>query len=355
MSTLAAFAVLIAAAALLLVGLVRHWAKTPHGRLKPVFALLFRLTSIARPALAERSLGGARMDTPEEIAKARAGLLRNTAPLGKPVAFVGDIEDRKLPGAPGGELPVRIYRPPAAGSDALPLLVYCHGGGFITGSPEYTEGVTRTLALRIPAVVVSVDYRLAPEHPFPAAADDCEFALNWCFENAEGLGARSGPLTVAGDSAGGNLAAVAAQRDLAARQGRIGFQALIYPCLDATRTDRESHRAFGRGYGLTTLDVVDFWGHYAPDGVDRSEPALSPLYAKSLTGLPPALVVTAGFDVLRDEGIEYVEALRAAGVPVAHLHEPAMPHGFITMTRLCAEAGATLESIAAEVRSLPRE
>ncbi len=351
MSTIAALLVLLAAAAALLVGLARHWANTPHGRIKPIFALLFRLTSILRPALAERSLGAATMDTPEQIAKVRSDLLRNTAPLARPVAFAGRIEDRRLPGAPGGELPVRVYTPAAMGRGGLPLLVYFHGGGFIAGSPDYTDGVTRTLALRIPAVVVSVDYRLAPEHPFPAAPDDCEFAVSWCFENAAALGARSAALAVAGDSAGGNLAAVVAQRDLAARRGRIGLQVLIYPCLDATRTDRESHRAFGRSYGLTTLDVVDLWGHYTPPGVDRGDSGLSPLYTKSLAGLSPALVVTAGFDVLRDEGREYADALRAAGVAVRHVHEPAMPHGFITMTRLCSEAQATLESIAAEVRS----
>lgn len=352
MSTIAALLVLAAAAAALLVGLAHHWADTPYGRIKPVFALLFRLTSILRPALAERSLCAATMDTPEQIAGVRAGLLRNTASLAKPVVFAGGIEDQRLPGAPGGELPVRIYTPAGVGRDGLPLLVYFHGGGFIAGSPDYTEGVTRTLAMCIPAVVVSVDYRLAPEHPFPAAPDDCEFAVNWCFENAAGLGAHSGALAVAGDSAGGNLAAVVAQRDLAARRGRIGLQVLIYPCLDASRTDRESHRAFGRGHGLTTLDVLDFWGHYAPPGMDRSDPGLSPIHAKSLAGLPPAVVVTAGFDVLRDEGIEYAEDLGAAGVAVRNLHEPAMPHGFITMTRLCSEARATLDSIAAEVRSM---
>ena len=351
MSTITAFLVLVAAAAILLVGLARHWANTPHGRFKPAFALLFRLSSLLRPALAERSLGAAKMDTPERIARARAGLLRNTAPLGRPVPFDGRVEDRKLPGAPGGDLSVRVYTPMAAGRSQLPLLVYLHGGGFITGSPDYTDGVTRTLALGIPAVVVSVDYRLAPEHPFPAAPDDCEFAVNWCFEHAAELGARPEALTLAGDSAGGNLAAVVAQRDLAAGRRRIGLQVLIYPCLDAARTDRESYRAFGRGYGLTTLDVLDFWGHYAPPDMDRKDSGLSPLYAPSLAGLPPAVVVTAGFDVLRDEGVEYAQALTAAGVAVRAIHEPALPHGYITMNRICSEARATLDSIATEVRA----
>jgi acetyl esterase len=342
---------LVAGIAAVLVGLSLHWANTPHGRLKPIFALAFRLGRIVNPASGESAIGAAAMDTPEQIAHVRAEFARNTEFLTKPVRFRGSIEDRKLPGAPGGELPVRIYRPEAAKGD-VPLVVYFHGGGFVVGSPDYTDGAARILALSTPAVVVSVDYRLAPEHALPAAPDDCEFAVAWCFENAESLGARRGPVAVAGDSAGGNLSAVVAQRDHAAGHGRVGLQVLIYPCTDATRTDRESYVAFRSGYGLSTRDVVDCMGHYAPAGIDRATPDLSPLLAKSLSGLAPAFVVTAGFDVLRDEGRAYADALRAAGVEVRTLHQPAMPHGFITMTRLCSEAQTTLESIATAVRSL---
>jgi len=292
------------------------------------------------------------MDTPEQIASARSDFAKNTASLSKPVEFAGTIEERALPGAPGGELPVRVYKPDAPGP--LPLIVYFHGGGFVVGNPDYTDAATRILALRTPAVVVSVDYRLAPEHPLPAAPDDCEFAVNWCFENAEALGARPGPLAVAGDSAGGNLSAVVAQRDLASGRRRVGLQVLIYPCVDATRMDRESQVAFAKGYGLSAKDIEDCMRRYAPAGTDRAAPDLSPLHAKSLAGLAPAFVVTAGFDVLRDEGTEYAAALGSAGVEVRHVNEPAMPHGFITMTRLCSEAQTTLESIASEVHSMRR-
>ena len=345
--------VLIAGVAALLFGLARYWANTPHGRIKPIFALAFRLGPFINPASAEGVLGAAAMGTPEQIAKARSNFLKNTAPLAKPVAFKGGIEDRRLPGAPGGGLPVRVYAPVREdGGDPLPLLVYFHGGGFVVGSPDYTEVATRILAMSTPAVVVSVDYRMAPEHPHPAAVDDCEFAVNWCFENADSLGARLGPVAVAGDSAGGNLGAVVAQRDFSAGRRRIGLQVLIYPWVDATRTDHASQIAFGRGYGLTTKDLEDCLRHYVPVGTDRANPDLSPLRAKSLTGLPPAYVITAGFDVLRDEGIEYSVALKAAGVEVRHVNEPAMPHGFITMPRLCSEAQASLETIASEIRAM---
>lgn len=353
MTVLAWIVAALAALALGIVGLANHWANTPHGRIKPVFAFAFRLVRLTDPEGARRAIGAAHMDTPEQIAAVREKFRKNTAPLTKPVAFDGEIESRTLPGAPGGELPVRIYRPSAATAGRpLPLLVYFHGGGFVVGSPDYTDAATRILAMETPAVVVSVDYRLAPESVFPAAVDDCEFAVRWCQENAESLGARRGPLAVAGDSAGGNLAAVVAQRDASTGAHRIGLQVLIYPCVDVTRTDRASHVAFGEGYGLSLLDVEDCMDHYVPAGTDRATPDLSPLHAKSLAGLPRALVITAGFDVLRDEGTEYTNAMRAAGVEVRHLKEPAMPHGFITMTRLCSEARAALVEIAGAVRAM---
>jgi acetyl esterase len=182
--------------------------------------------------------------------------------------------------------------------------------------------------------------------------DDCEFAVDWCYDNAESLGARPGPVAVAGDSAGGNLSAVVCQRDVAKGANRIGFQALIYPTVDATRRDRPSQLAFGEGYGLSTRDLDDCFRYYVPPGADLANPDISPLHAKSLAGLPPAYVITAGFDVLRDEGIEYAEAMHAAGVEVEHVSAPAMPHGFITMTRLCREAEEHLTGIATRLRSM---
>ena len=142
------------------------------------------------------------------------------------------------------------------------------------------------------------------------------------------------------------------QRDAAAGRGRIGLQVLIYPCVDAARSDRASQINFGKGYGLSSKDMEDCMRHYVPVGMDRAHPEVSPLYAKSLAGLPRAFVITAGFDLLRDEGTEYAEALRAAGVEVKHINESAMPHGFITMNRFCPEAVETLDAIASEIRAM---
>jgi acetyl esterase/lipase len=331
-------------------GLANYWANTPHGRIKPIFAVAFKLAPLMNPNSQGRALGAANMDTPERIEKVRADFRKGTAVLSKPTPFDGAIEDRKLAGSPGGELPVRIYTP--TGEGAFPILLYFHGGGFVVGDLDYTDSVTRILAGNTPAIVVSVGYRMAPEHRLPAAVDDCEFAVNWCYENAAALGARSGQVAIAGDSAGGNLCAVVARRDVDAGLNRIGFQALIYPTTDVSRSDRPSQIAFGEGYGLSLLDIDDCMRHYVPPGTDMAHPDLSPLRAKSLAGLPRALVLTAGFDLLRDEGIEYAQALRAAGVDVIHVSEPHLPHGFITMTRICSEAEKNLSRIATEIRAM---
>ncbi len=340
---------ILVAGAALLVGLARHWSNTPHGRLEPLFALAFGLTRLFGGRRAEGAIDAGSMLDPESARAVRQDFLRTTAPLSRPVAFGGEIRDRELDG-PGGPLPIRIYRPPGAGP--FPLMVYLHGGGFVVGSPDYTDAVTRGVALQAPAVVVSVDYRMAPEHPFPAAVEDSCFAVEWCFANAAALGARQGRIAVGGDSAGGNLAAVAAQRDLRSGHGHVGLQVLVYPTVDLERRDRQSQIAFASGYGLSMRDVNACFARYIPEGRDPADPALSPLYAASLAGLPRTLCFTAGFDVLRDEGIEYVRRLEKAGVPVRHVHQPTLPHGYLTMTRVCAQAREDIATIAAEVGAL---
>lgn len=338
-------------ATLILVVLAHFWASTPHGRIKPIFALVFRLVPLVKRDAADGVIGATAMKSREELATIRAEFSRLAAAASKPVAFTGKIEERLLPGAQGSSLPVRIYQPDAMGP--LPLVVYFHGGGFVVGDLDFTDGVCRLLALRCPAVVVSVDYRLAPEHPYPAAVEDCTFAVQWCYQHAASLGARRGALAVAGDSAGGNLSAVVARRDARSGRNQVGFQALIYPCVDATRIDRASHLAFGRGYGLSIADIKECLRSYVAAGTDLSHPDLSPLHADDLSGLAPAHVITAGFDILRDEGAAYAEALQKAGVTVTHENDSAMPHGFITMTRLCREAESHIVEIAARIRAMP--
>jgi acetyl esterase len=252
-----------------------------------------------------------------------------------PVEDVAAVEDRAVPG-PGGDIPVRIYRP--SREAPLPAVAFFHGGGWVLGSIETHDGTCRALANRSGAVVVSVDYRLAPESRFPAAVDDCMAATRWVYDNAAGLGVDGSRLAVAGDSAGGNLAAVVAQL---ARDGGgppLRFQLLIYPATDA-RMQTASITENGEGYFLTRADMTWFYGHY---GAPPEDPRVSPLLRDDLTGLPPAMVITAQYDPLLDEGDAYAARLRDAGVAVTHLPCPGMIHGFFGMPAQIDAAGTVV-------------
>ena len=234
-----------------------------------------------------------------------------------------------------GGVPVRLYGPEAA--DRLPVVVYFHGGGWVIGSLDTHDGLCRALANRAGCRVAAVDYRLAPEHRFPAAVDDSWAVTRWAFEQTT-------PVAVAGDSAGGNLAAVMALR---ARDAgfRLAAQVLVYPVLDHD-LDRPSYRAKADGYGLTRAGMRWFWDHYlGPDG-DGAHPHASPIRADDFSGLPPAIVITAEYDPLRDEGEAYAEALDAAGVPVVVQRYDGMIHGFVSMPMLFPEANDAVVRIA---------
>ena len=248
------------------------------------------------------------------------------------------VEDRQIPG-PGGEIPVRIYGPATSGA-ARPALVYLHGGGFTIGNLEVTDAFCRRVALGARCVVISVDYRLAPEHPFPAALDDALAAYAWVVENAESLGVDPARVAVGGDSAGANLAAVLsiARRDADLPGPR--HQMLYYPAT-APRSETESHRLFGDGYFLEAATLDFFRTSYVGlDPVD--DPLASPLLTPDLKGLPDAQVITAGFDPLRDEGRAYAARLAEAGVPTLDVLEGRLIHGFVAMdfSRLAREANA---------------
>jgi len=239
---------------------------------------------------------------------------------------IGKSEDRTIPG-PAGDIPVRIYTPVAAGGGSLPLLMFFHGGGWVIGDLDTHDSLCRTLANESGCKVVAVDYRLAPENPYPAAVDDCYAALVWAEGNAHDLGVDPNRIAVTGDSAGGNLAAAMCLKAKAEGGPKIGFQLLIYPVTDAGM-QTGSYKSFPEGYFLEADSMAWFFDSYAPSGVDRSEPYLSPLQAKDLSGLPKAMVITAGFDVLRDEGKAYAEALKKAGVEVDYVNYDGMIHGF---------------------------
>ncbi|HXT94619.1 MAG TPA: alpha/beta hydrolase [Trebonia sp.] len=279
--------------------------------------------------------------TPDE---ARAGVEANNAmiPAGPDLESVRDIV---IPSQAGG-LPARLYSP---SSSAPGLVLYYHGGGWVVGSLNGWDSSVRTLAVASGCDVVSVDYRLAPEHAFPAAADDAYDALVWA-ASAAGL-ADGRPVVVAGDSAGGNLAAVAALRARDFGGPPIALQVLVYPVTDCD-LDRRSYREYdGDEYIVNRRDMAWFWDSYAPDPGTRVNPYASPLRAPSLADLPPAYVVTAEHDPLRDEGFAYADRLRAARVPVEHRHYGSEIHGFFSFTGVLDDADKSVSEAGSAIRA----
>jgi acetyl esterase len=266
---------------------------------------------------------------PEE---ARATYLAMASVLEVPDVPIGKTEDISIPG-PAGDIAARVYRPVAGGGAALPCLVFFHGGGFVIGDLDTHDVLCRTLANEAGICVVAVDYRLAPEHRYPAAADDCYAATKWVEQNAGALNIDPNAIAVAGDSAGGNLAAVVSLMARDKKGPEISFQLLIYPVTDMTGADKwGSRNEFAEGYFLEKETMAWFEGSYFGDNdAGRSEAAGSPLMAQDLSNLPAAYVVTAGFDPLRDEGKAYADALAAAGNKVEYINYPGMIHGFFNM------------------------
>ena len=265
-------------------------------------------------------------------AEGRRVFEEGAAALFGPVEEVREVADREVAG-----VPTRIYDP--APGERLPVLVYFHGGGWVIGSVDTHDGVGRALANRARCRVVSVGYRLAPEHPFPAAVDDCWAVTRWAFDQAP-------QVAVAGDSAGGCLAAVMALR---ARDAGLPltFQLLVYPVLDHD-FETASYRANGEGFGLTRVGMRWYWDQYLAEG-DRSVPDASPLRAPNVSGVAPALVVVCGYDVLRDEGVAYFERLRQAGVPAKLSEYEGMPHGFIRQPAVIDRANDLLDEAGREI------
>lgn len=258
-------------------------------------------------------------------AEAREVYRRQTSVSGGTPVPVGGVRDLNIRGAKG-PLAARHYAPEEPG-EAHPLIVFFHGGGFVVGDLDTHDAPCRLLCRHAGAHVLAVDYRLAPEHPFPAAVDDGRAALGWAQENAADLGADPNRVAVAGDSAGGNIAAVVAWR--AAREGGPApvLQVLIYPSTNMVKPTR-SHELFGGGF-LLTRELLEWFAAQYTAGADPSDPRLSVLLAEDLGEVAPALVITAGFDPLRDEGEAYAERLRAAGVPVVLRRFPGLIHSFL--------------------------
>ena len=282
--------------------------------------------------------------TPE---RARANLVREIQVVeSRPPGGVA-IADRAYPSAAGPRT-VRVYTPSGLPKGS-PAIAYFHGGGWVVCDLDTHDVLCRRLALEVGARVFSFDYRLAPEHRFPAAVDDATAGARWLLAHAEALGVDAARVAVMGDSAGGNLAAVVSRR-LQHDAAKPALAVLLYPAVDATFACA-SHRSMGQRYFLTRPMIDWYFGHYTGGAVDPKNPDLSPLHATDLGGCPRSIVYVAGFDPLRDEGVAYAEALRAAGVRV-DLHElSSMPHGYALMTGVIDAAREAVLTMCADVRS----
>jgi acetyl esterase len=282
------------------------------------------------------------------VEEARAFAREEAAAARGRVAPVAGVRDIEVPGA-GGSLPARHYVPSRVDGGA-PLLVYFHGGGGVIGDIDTHDAPCRTLCHHAGVHVLSVAYRLAPEAPFPRGADDGHAAFGWAVDHAGSLGADGRRVAVGGDSAGGNIAAVVAQAAARGELAAPALQLLIYPVMDLSRK-RRSYELFGRGFFLTSATMDWYAGHLlGPDG-DPTDPRCSPLLAEDLSGLAPAIVVSTGFDPLRDEGEEYAHAMLAAGVPVVLRRFESLVHGFVNAGGVSRASRAALIEVAGMLRA----
>ena len=301
-------------------------------------ALLQQMADAGMPPLNEMSPADARVAAEGFIA------------LGGPGDDVAEVTNRTIPG-PHGEIPIRIYRPnvEGGGAEPLPCLLYFHGGGWVLGTVDSTDAICRATANRAGCVVVSVEYRLSPEHKFPVPLDDCYAATTWIASNGTEIGVDGARLAVGGDSAGGNLAAAVSIRARDEAGPSLRMQLLVYPVTNHDFTT-PSYTENADGYLLTQDMMRWFWDHYLAGPKDGKNPLASPLLAKDLSGLPPALVITAEFDPLRDEGEAYAAALTAAGVSVTKQRYPGMIHAFWQMLAVFEAASTAADQAATELR-----
>jgi acetyl esterase len=301
-----------------------------------VRALLDEAAALGLPPLSQLSV-----EENRENRRRRAALAGAPEPVAR-------VEERVVPG-PGGDLPVRIYTPTGAGP--FPILVFFHGGGWVVADLDTHDALCRTLANGGGCVVVSVAYRLAPEHRYPAAAEDAYAATAWVAAHAATIEGDAARLAVGGDSAGGNLAAVACLMARDRGGPALAFQLLIYPVTDHYEPGTPSYRENAEGYMLSRDDMIWFWDRYLARAEEAAHPYAAPLRAPDLRGLPPALVLTAEFDPLRDEGEAYAARLRQAGVPAELRRQAGLIHGYATMAGVLDAARRANAETAAALRT----
>jgi acetyl esterase len=268
--------------------------------------------------------------------------------LGGPPKAVANVKDVNIPG-PAGQIPIRIYTP--QGSEPFPILVYFHGGGFVICNLDTHDALCRSLANGASCIVVSVDYRLAPEHKFPAAVEDAYAATRWVADNANSISGDATRIAVSGDSAGGNLAAVVSLMAREKGGPSLIYQLLVYPVTDLSSVDTDSYREHGEGYILTKDSMGYYRDHYVGRREELQNAYASPLLAQELKGLPPALVLTAEFDVLTDEAEAYADRLKKAGVPVKYTCYKGMIHAFFSLAAVVDRARDAMNEATAALRS----
>jgi acetyl esterase/lipase len=303
-------------------------------RLDPEVQLLLAARERLQPPVWDASMT---VERGREITREEAWVAAGTRPIA-----VGGVEDLTVAGLPG-----RLYIPDEPGPH--PLLLYYHGGGFVAGDLETHDAPCRVLCRHAGARVLSIDYRLAPEHPFPAWIEDGLATYDWAVEHAAELGADPARVAVSGDSAGGNIAAVIAQERKSAPT-HPALQLLIYPSVDM-RGPRRSHELFGDGFFLTSALIEWYSNHFLPEDADRTDIRRSPLLAPDLSGVAPAIVITVGFDPLRDEGEAYAGKLRESGVPVLAHRFRGMFHGFINSVGVSPACRGALTEVAGMLRA----
>lgn len=307
-----------------------------------------RLHAEARALLESMEAQGAPPLASLTPAEARIGSAARFKALGGEPEALARVEDHFVPG-PAGDIPVRLYAGEQGG--LRPALIYFHGGGFVLGNLDTHDPICRALAKESGATVIAVDYRLAPEHKFPAAVEDAHAVTKWLGANAQRLGIDPNRIAIGGDSAGGDLATVIAMRCRDAGGPPLAMQVLIYPVIDMSGFETASYRELSEGYFLGRAEMLWFADHYLPSREAGRNPEASPLLAPDLTRLPPALVITAEFDPLRDEGEAYARRLQQAGVPVTLTRYPGTIHGFVVMRGVLNSGRQAIREVAQFIRT----
>ncbi|MFC1819808.1 alpha/beta hydrolase [Thermodesulfobacteriota bacterium] len=344
--TASGFCVLIATAFFFL---VHKWSNTPYGKLDPYLAVPFKLLEL---------IDGSSKKTDKEILdefydpasmnKMRKDVQNGAFLTSKKADFSGKTIDKKI-STDETDIPIRIYTP--KGDGPFPLLVYFHGGGFAFGNIAFADNVCKSISEKASIIVLSADYRLAPEHPFPAGLTDACSVVTWATKNMEAINAMPGKIAVAGDSSGGNLAAAISHKFSDDNKELIGLQVLIYPVLNLSNLNTNSYNCFAEGYGLTRRQMSHLIKVYIKNQSDLKNPYISPLLDENFNNLPPTLIISAEFDPLRDEGELYSKKLKESGIPVDYIRYNTMAHGFITANRLVSEAEDAIDDI---VRGIQR-